>query len=495
MKNDNEVIPTFSKFGANVFKLITGNVAAQLITIGAMPIITRMYTPDDFGIYQLFVSITSVLIVVAALQYDMAIMLPPAEEDAVNVTALSVIVVTIFSLLTLPIIGCFRVSIAYFFEAKEMAPYLWLAPLAIFTGAILQVFTYWSSRQQQFGRVAFSSVIANGTTSGVKIACGAVGWTGPGGLIGGYILGPLVGTAVLVGRSFVRDIHLLKEITLTKIKAFARRYRKFPIYSTWSVLLNNLSIQLPSFLLAFYFSPAIVGLYSLGYRAVKTPMNFIASAIAKVFYQKASDDHARTGSITMIVEEVSKRLIAFGLFPMLLLAVVGKELFVIVFGQKWAEAGVYMQIMVPWIFLNLIASPLSTTFNVLEKQRQLLLFNTVLFLSRIVTLVIGGLLGSPRLALGLFSISGAFIYGWLSFWIMRKTGVAPLRLLARLKEYLLCSGALLVPLLIITKIISGHPLLLLLTVALAGIIYLMFLFRRDPVLQGILLAVIGKAGS
>ncbi|MGB3913977.1 MAG: oligosaccharide flippase family protein, partial [Dethiobacteria bacterium] len=86
MKNDNEVIPTFSKFGANVFKLITGNVAAQLITIGAMPIITRMYTPDDFGIYQLFVSITSVLIVVAALQYDMAIMLPPAEEDAVNVT-------------------------------------------------------------------------------------------------------------------------------------------------------------------------------------------------------------------------------------------------------------------------------------------------------------------------------------------------------------------------------------------------------------------------
>ncbi|MGB4183347.1 MAG: oligosaccharide flippase family protein, partial [Dethiobacteria bacterium] len=136
MKNDNEVIPTFSKFGANVFKLITGNVAAQLITIGAMPIFTRMYTPDDFGIYQLFVSITSVLIVVAALQYDMAIMLPPAEEDAVNVTALSVIVVTIFSLLTLPIIGCFRVSIAYFFEAKEMAPYLWLAPLAIFTGAI-----------------------------------------------------------------------------------------------------------------------------------------------------------------------------------------------------------------------------------------------------------------------------------------------------------------------------------------------------------------------
>ena len=119
----------------------------------------------------------------------------------------------------------------------------------------------------------------------------------------------------------------------------------------------------------------------------------------------------------------------------------------------------------------------------------------VLFLSRIVTLVIGGILGSPRLALWLFSISGAFIYGWLTFWIMRKTGVAPLRLLAQLKEYLLCSGALLVPLLIITKIISGHPLLLLLTVALAGIIYLMFLFRRDPVLQGILLTVIGKAGS
>ena len=130
-------------------------------------------------------------------------------------------------------------------------------------------------------------------------------------------------------------------------------------------------------------------------------MGMVGSAIGQVFFQRASEAHLH-GGLADLVTNVFRRLVSFGLFPLLILTVIGKELFVLAFGNEWSEAGVFVQIMSPWLFFVLISSPLSTLPLVLEKQQVMLKINIVIFVTRLASLSVGGYLGSARMGLFLF---------------------------------------------------------------------------------------------
>ena len=151
-------------------------------------------------------------------------------------------------------------------------------------------------------------------------------------------------------------------------------------------------------------------------------MSLIGSAIAQVFLQRAAE--AKTeGALAAVVESAFRRLVMLGMFPLLLLTIIGRDLFATVFGESWAEAGVYTQILSVWTFFWFISSPLSTLFRVLEKQESSLILNIVIFSTRFMALGIGGLLGDARIALLLFAVSGVLLYGYLSLSIVHVSGV------------------------------------------------------------------------
>jgi O-antigen/teichoic acid export membrane protein len=227
-----------------------------------------------------------------------------------------------------------------------------------------------------------------------------------------------------------------------------KRHKKFPIYGTWSALLNTVSQQLPALLLAFYFSPKIVGFYALGQAVLSMPMSLVGGAVSQVFFQKASDAHNRTGNLSKVVDEVFNRLVSLGIFPILLLTLIGEDLFIVAFGARWAEAGVYMQILGLWIFFQFISSPISTLFAVLEKQNYGLFFNGVLLGTRAASLIIGGMTGDVRFTLFLVASTGIACYGFLCFWLISKAGLPLKRALYHIVKYSIYSS----PLLIVTAL-------------------------------------------
>ena len=225
-----------------------------------------------------------------------------------------------------------------------------------------------------------------------------------------------------------------------------KRHRKFPLFGTGSALLNTISWQLPTVLLAAFFSPAIVGYYALGTRLLRLPMSLIGGAIAQAFFPRATEAKA-DGTLAGLVEGAFRRLVAFGMFPLLILTVVGRDLFVVLFGEAWAEAGVYTQILSVWSFFWFISSPLSTLFVTHERQEVLLIFNVLIFGSRVLALGAGGLLGDARLALLLFGGSGILVYGSMCVSALAISGVRMdivLRILAADFAYFLPAAIVLV---------------------------------------------------
>jgi O-antigen/teichoic acid export membrane protein len=273
-----------------------------------------------------------------------------------------------------------------------------------------------------------------------------------------------------------------------------RRYKKFLIYGTWSALFNTGSYQLPALLLSFFFSPKIVGFYALGITVLSLPMSMVGGAISQVFFQKASEAHNRIGNLSQVVEEIFKRLVSLGIFPILLLTLIGKDIFIVAFGEPWAEAGVYMQILGLWIFFRFISSPLSTLFAVLEKQSYGLFFNGLLFCTLAASLIVGGTMDDARLALFLLGGTGVACYGFLSFWLISKAGASILQALCHIAKYsIYCSPMLII--IAFAKYSLGVQEIGLLLMALCSlIVYYSFLIRRDEKLRKPLSTIIQKFG-
>ena len=412
-----------TSFASDVLTLVGGTTFAQVVTILASPILTRLYTPEEFGAWALLISITTIVGIIACMRYEFSIMLPESDEEAINLLGLSLSIVLIITSISILPIYFFKNEIALMLNSPQLGDYLWMIPIFIFVNGTFQALNYWNSRTKHFKRLSFAQVSRSLSTTGTQILSGLIRYPLSGGLIVGSLVGYIVSTLTLGGQIWRDDKNfILSNLHPQKFVQGLKRYKKFPLIDTWSALLNSISWQLPAFLLAFYFSPAVVGFYSIGFRILQMPMSFIGSSLSQVFFQRASVANSQ-GSLDVLVETVFKLLVIIGMFPILTLTFVGSDVFSVIFGSSWAEAGFYAQILSIWAFVWFISSPLSSIYVVMEKQQFGLKFNIFNFITRLLSLVIGGLMGDARMALVLFALSGTVVYGYLCFKMLSYSGV------------------------------------------------------------------------
>jgi len=484
-----------SNFATNVSKLVVGNGFAQGLGVLVAPIVARLFAPEAFGIVTLFVSITSIIGVVICLRYELSIMLPKTDEEAANLLGVSLCFVLIITSISTLIIFFATDIIASLFNSPELKKYLCLIPIAVFVNGIFLVLNYWNTRTKHFGRLSIAIIISSVVAQTTKLGAGFVGFVSGGILIGTTILGKIVSTFILGDQIWRDDRGLLKaNISWKKMIAGMKQHKKFPIYSTWSALMNTASQQLPVFLLAFYFSPKVVGFYAFGRAVLGMPMSLVGCAVSQVFFQKASEAHNRTGNLSEVVEEVFKRLVSLGIFPILLLTLIGKDLFIVSFGARWAEAGIYMQILGLWIFFQFISSPISTLFTVLEKQHYGLLFNSVLFVTRAASLIIGGLTGDIKFTLFLFAITGVVCYGFLCFWLISKAGLPVMRALHQIGKYSLYASPLLIVIALAKWSLGVQETGVIMSGLFCSIVYYIVIMRRDKELRKLVHTLFQWAG-
>lgn len=425
-----------SVFLGDFFKLASGATFAQILSILAAPIITRLYGPEALGISALFISISATFSVISCLRYEVALMLPKEDEDAASLLCLSLCFATLISIITIPIFWLEKDTILDLLNAPKLGPYLWIMPFSIFLNGTFMVLNYWTIRTRQFSKISLARIFNSTTTTGIQIGSGIRGLNAPGGLILAGIIGTIMSEAILGITVVRRDFHLIKKgINLHKMSAGFKRYINFPLFEVWAVLLNNLSAYMPMFILSGFFSSKVVGYYALGFMVLQFPLSIIGGSISQIFFQRAAETK-HLGSLPSFVESIFSALGLIGLYPAVMLSLIGRDLFILLFGESWADAGMYVEILAFWMLIVFITSPLSSLFSILERQKNSLLINLVIITARSVALLIGCRIGDVRLALILFSAVGIVSTGWSCAWLLSCVNLSIIKLLKKYYIYL-----------------------------------------------------------
>ena len=421
----NPAVPaTRARFALDVAKLTSGTILAQAVSIVAAPFIARMFSPAAFGVASLFASLVGILSVVICLRYDRSIIVPAKDEDALNLVAVSLTATGLVSGLSLLLFLPGETWILGRLNAPELVSYVWLIPLNLVLMGILAALYCWNTRKAHFTLVTIAQTLASLCYVGLALAFGYFGWRS-----GGYlIVATLVGTglsAVLLSAELVRQwwSELATKITLAGICRAIKEYHRFPKYSTGAALLNSISWELPNFMLAAFFSPAVVGQYAMGNRVVRIPMSLLGINISRVFSQRAAECR-HNGTLNVLVASAFQSMITLGMFPFLLLTFVGKDLFRTVFGTAWIEAGVFTEILSVWAFFWFLSGPLASVVDILNEQAFDLKINVVVVVTRALALLAGGFIGDPRVALTIFSITGVGVYAYYCITVLQKAGVS-----------------------------------------------------------------------
>jgi len=469
----------------NLLKLMSSNAFSQVLSIIVVPLLSRLYTPEAFGILSLYMSIVGIISNVASFGYNNSIILAEDEEEAkiqlvisLGLTVLTAASSAVFFFLTWE----FLIDL---FNVPQFLSYWWFVALSIFVFGLINVLNQWSLRAKQYNQLSVRTILVAIVTSMGQLFFGLSGAATSAMLIITTFLGQLM---VIVTLDFPNrwNLNLFSTIHLQQIRNGLIRYKKFPLYDTWSSLLNALSWQLPNFLLLLYFSPTIAGFYAMGHRLLRVPVGLIGRSLSQVYYQNAVEAH-RVGKLHVLTDHIFRRIVIFALFPCILLTFIGQTLFTVVLGEQWSEAGVYTQILAPWTFFWFSATSLSTIFYILEMQDFMLRWNIVVLVSRFIFLALGGWLGNVYLTLALFAINGIITYGFLVLWVILKSGLTCRYAFGLLSKSIIFSTLVASPL-FLSITLGATSTVQLLTAIAVTIVYYAISAYRDELISSVIIS-------
>lgn len=372
-----------SEFSRNIVILMSGNIIAQALPLSVMPILTRIYTPEDFGVLALFVSITLVFGTISSARYELAIMSPEDDDDAICIASLSLIISTIFSLFLLLIILIFNNQIIVLLKNDELKNWLYICPLTVWMTGLFYILTYLNNRKKLYKDLAKSQVYKSIVMVSLQMSVGIIK-SGASGLL----IGQLASYFVSIYKLFtnIKQHYNITNLYYKSIFTYIVRYKKFPLYSLPGALLNVLSGNIVSLLLPTLFSLSTLGFYSLAHRALGVPSSLIGSSISNVFFQQATEEKNKTGKIINTFNSTIKKLIVISLVIFSIAYFVIEDIFTFAFGENWRIAGEYAKIMLPMFASTFIVSAISLTDTIMEKQQYYMYFNLALFLNALILL-------------------------------------------------------------------------------------------------------------
>lgn len=391
-----------NQFLRNVSTLAFGTIISQAVVVGSSPILSRIYSVEQFGLLSVFTSITVFFAVVSTGRYELAIGLPDNDEKSAKIFKLIIAIGAVISSLYLAIILLLKHGL----RINDHTGFLnqntsYLAPLYIFFVATFSALGYWNQRHKNYKKITIANAVQVLATTLFSIALGLLGY--PQGMIVSLIIGILVAVIYM----FVTDLQLLPMIVKQRgLGEVAREYVSFPRYMILSDLSLTASQQFIPILFSVLYNPTIVGFFSMANRMLRLPNIVITSSIGNVFRNEAIDEIREKGECMRLYNSTFKKLLYMSLPSYLFLFIVSPILFEVVFGKQWLQAGTFARIISVFLFVEFIATPLNTLFYVREKQKLLMWLQVMNAIVGAVMIYFGQyFFNSPSWSLILFSTS------------------------------------------------------------------------------------------
>ncbi len=407
-----------SKLLRNIVTVVSGTAGAQAITLAFMPVITRIYGPEAYGVLGTFLSVTMMLIPVAALTYPIAIVLPKRDGDARGLVRLALVTALVLATLVALALQLFGERLAAVADISIIQPYLMLIPFVMFCGAALEICQQWLFRTQRF-RITASVAVGHSLlfnsirtvagllqSSALVLVCTTA--------LQQALHAAMLGLAMLRARPHTDNHHGDAEQDSPGMLELARQHSDFPKFRAPVMLINAVSQHLPTLVLAAYFGPAAAGFFALCKQALTMPTNLIGKSVADVYYPRISRAIHDREPVAAMLLKATAALGLVGLVPFTLVAVIGPWLFALVFGEQWHVAGEYARWLALAEYVIFVSRPCVVAVPALSLQGRFLLFEMFSTSLRVLSLFGGALLiGNALATVQAFAVASIVIYSSL----------------------------------------------------------------------------------
>ena len=477
-------------FIKDTITLSSAPIFTQLLGIIIIPIITRLYSPEMFGVASAFSAIYIIFAEFSGLGFGEAILLSD-EKSIGTVFSLNMLFsVGIAVLVALMIIPFKHVFIHKLINTKA-GQLVCLIPIFVLLHGTLLSFRYLNIKRKQFKRITSSNILAYICENGYLLSIGFMG--NANGLI--IIFSQLIASIIrifilLLGMSRKLSGNLIESLEINKLINVFKRYKNFPIFTLPSNVLSRFSSQLPVILFAIFFSPKAVGLYVFSIRICKLPSNLIGNAIGQVYFQRMTTMGREKRRINSLL--LFEKLIIIGIGQLTVLTIIGKEIFTLLLGASWAQAGVYSQILYLMIFMQFIMIPANYLIIIFEKQYIRLYMNISISVIVILSIIVGGLLKNIFISLCLISFLSSLVYWIVSYSFLKLVGLSKNQILAPFIKILPGFISIIVVLSTIKWILDFSNTVLVISGLIVAFIYYIYYFSTDQSFKLIIMQIINK---
>lgn len=399
--------------------LLMGSGIGRLIGIATIPILTRLYSPEDFGTLSVFTALVAILAPLVTLRYVLAFPLPRQEKEAMNLLAVSVALMLALSALITFVLLLWGEALLGLMSMEVLAPWWWLIALGVLGTATYEMFSMWATRCRDYKVIAQTNVIQSVAGAVVKIGLGLASLQ-PLGLLIGQIVAQAGGISRFLRVFFSEFSSSWHYINLKRIQKTAWRHRGFPIWRVPSQFFLVFSQQAPVVFAASLFSAALAGQLGLALSVIGMPLTLIGGAMGKALYGEASriylDDPLK---VVRMAQMTQRRLLAIGLLPTVILILFGEEIFSFTFGAEWSVSGFFASILSIALLFQFSSAPLIQLTNILSSQYIYLLINGVRLLGVVLVFVITKYYSlSEFWFVVMYSVLNLFFYFGVSFFVI-----------------------------------------------------------------------------
>lgn len=366
-----------NEYARDASTLMIGTTLGMIIQVAASPVLSRLYNDSAFGVLQLYSSAYAILSILATLRYELAILLPKSDDDAFGVLAVSCGSSVVFGLICQLFVWSVRIFDISLFGLNSVE-WLKYVPITATVMGLYYSFNYWLNRRKRYFNLAVNRVLQNLLIVLVSVLFSEKFLGIADGMVVAYILAMCVVTVLLLIYALQDYIRLSIKLSLKNIFLLAKRYKKFPANTMPTGLINNFAVQMPVFILQFFFGDEIVGQYYMMNRVLGTPVSIIGQAIGDVFRQKSSRQYAESGECKKLYNSTAKTLALIAVVPFTVLMIFAKPAFSLVLGDGWELAGIFVTLLAPFYFIRLVVSPLTSMTIIAEKQTYELIWQTTM---------------------------------------------------------------------------------------------------------------------
>lgn len=398
-------------FARGVVTLSGATAISQLVTVAALPVLTRLYDPHAFGVAGAYAGMIGLVVVVATFRYELAIPLPRSDRGGLHVAAIS-----LFALLFIAIVAGLAAPFVFSQWVGEetglsSSAFAALVVVGTLTAGAYAIANYWAVRKSRFGVIARTRIQQGVAGAGTQLALGFAGF-GALGLILGQIIGQCAGLIRLAANMAADNRRTGARIHRHGLAWAASRYRRFPLYDSWAGLLNVAGAQAPMLLFAALFSPVLAGYYALSVRLLSAPLSLVGKAVSQVLLPRIVEA-GRRGEAAQLVLRLINILAWLSFVPFTIVALTAQDLVPKVFGSEWAPAAMVVSWTAIWAAFQFVTSPLSVVMIGLEALRLHTVVQFILFALRVGAILVGASMESQTIAVigfALASVAGYVVY-------------------------------------------------------------------------------------